>query len=122
MSEEPKTRRKRAGRNGNVLSSEYDFKEGNPGGPGRPPGSLEEFRRAMREDVPAAQENVRKNLKKGNLRAAELVYEHAWGKPTQPVEIGGTVTLRSAVVDVREWAESIGRLADFEKWVEEKTK
>lgn len=103
---------------------EHQFKEGNPGGPGRPPGKSfkavlaylldRKLDKALQADVDAAfeaeygrpmthRESVawRQVVKAndGDTRAFIALTDRAEGKPSQPVETSGNVTLI-----VPEWA------------------
>jgi hypothetical protein len=60
---------------------------------------------------------LRRKMRKDDTSAATYVIDQAWGKAAQPVEVSGTVTLRSAAVEVLRFIESIGKSAEFEAWL-----
>lgn len=61
------------------------FKEGNPGGPGREPKDhwlAWECKKLCPETLP----QVKKAAKKGNLKAIEMIWHYAFGKPSEKKE------------------------------------
>jgi hypothetical protein len=83
MDEEPKS-------NGDNRNSDGTFAEGNPGGPGRPKGSVSivaKIKAKFEEDPEYFEEWINKLLEDPSNRKA--VMEQIDGKPKQSVELGG---------------------------------
>lgn len=56
----------------------------------------------------------RKSIDKDMLK---YWFDQGHGRAPQTINLGGSVTLRSAVGDFRAWVEEKGLLEDFERWV-----
>ena len=81
------------------------FTEGNPGGPGRPPGVpalVDELKAMLHEDREAFARVARQKLIEGDGRMWQLLLDRAW-PPKQEVELsgagGGAVTFCWAETD-----------------------
>lgn len=70
------------------------FKKGNPGGPGRPPGSYKDLLTAGRDiHGQACIDKLFALARKGSITALKLVLERTEGLPVQSVEHSGTITV-----------------------------
>ena len=78
------------------------------------------WRESLRNDETLRKEILK--LAKGEQTKAQAdhvkyLLDQGFGRAPQTIELSGTVTHRTALVDFRVWVESVGLLEEFEAWI-----
>lgn len=88
--------------------------------PGGRPKAAAGWRESLRNDE-SLREDILKLARGAQTKAdkdtVKYLLDQGFGRASQSIELSGGIDLRTAAVDVREWAQSIGKLEEFEAWV-----